>query len=509
MTANGYLAERDRALVAPAARQLGLSVRTLPSFPDEEGKTRAYAADILYGTSTEIGFDYLRYDLARTAAGPRALGTRLLAGMCEPEIDAARPFHLDHAIGLVDEADQVLLDDAAVPLVLADREPPSADEQSWIRRADDFVSSWLPGHEFRIDAATESCSLAAPIPFVDDPAGTRTRPWGDYVQRALEARHLLERDRDYFVAEGEIVLLDRNTGRRLPGHRWQRGLHEAVEVREGLRSLGASRSLASITRQRLLRLYNHLAGTTGTASPAAREFADLYRLPVVVVNLHFPDRRHTLPGRAFVDRESKLRAVAVDARRRALAGQPVLIGTRTISDGEWLAGELGDGSVQPALLTGKHDADEAGVIARAGMPGAVTITTGLAGRGTDIPVSDASVEAGGLHVIVAERQHSSRVDRQLAGRCARQGQPGSVQAYASADDWLLGRFSPRVASWLRGQPHVGGEVADSCDDAVVEAQRRAETWSAEQRRLLLAADLARESLCRALCPEPSPFRNTG
>ncbi len=331
----------------------------------------------------------------------------------------------------------------------------------------------------------------------------------EYVCRALEARHLLERDRDYFVAEGEIVLLDRNTGRRLPGHRWQRGLHEAVEVREGLASLGASRSLASITRPRLLRLYNHLAGTTGTASSAAREFADLYRLPVAVVDSHFPDRRRTLPGRTFVDRESKLRAVAADTRRRVQSGQPVLIGTRTISDGEWLARELGDGSIGPSLLTGKHDADEAGVIARAGAPGAVTITTGLAGRGTDIAISDASLAAGGLHVIIAERQHSSRVDRQLAGRCARQGQPGSIQAYASADDWLLGRFSPRIASWLRGQPHVNGEVAVACDDAVVDSQRRAEVWSAEQRRLLLAADLARENLCRALRPEPPPFRNTG
>lgn len=498
MTANAYLAERDHALIAPAAGLLGLSVRALPPFPDEAGKSRAYAAEILYGTSSEIGFDYLRYDLARNATSPRPLGAQLLDRMRDTPGDASRPYHLDHAIGLVDEADQVLLDEAAVPLVLADRDTPSSDELAWVHRADDVVAGWQPGREFHLDPASDSVTLADPLAFEDDPSGTRTRPWCEYLQRAVEARHLLERDRDYLVDGNEVVLLDRNTGRRLPGHRWQRGLHEAVETREGLPSVGASRTLSSITRPRLLRLYHHLAGTTGTAATASREFQDLYRLPVSVVELHFPDRRQNLPGRAFVDRESKLRAVAHDTRQRSLRGQPVLVGTRTIADGEWLARTLAADRHPPALLTGKHDSDEAGVISRAGRPGAVTITTGLAGRGTDIPVTAESLAAGGLHVIVAERQHSSRVDRQLIGRCARQGQPGSTQVYASAEDWLVRRFSPRVATWMRGQLHTGGEIATPCEDFLVEAQRRSESWSAEQRRLLLAADLARENLCRNL-----------
>jgi preprotein translocase subunit SecA len=509
MTANLYLAERDRELIAPAARLLGVSVRSLPAFPEAEGKARAYAADILYGTSTEIGFDYLRYDLARNGTGRRPLGSQLLDRMRDTASDATGPFHLDHAIGLVDEADQVLLDDAAVPLILADRDAPSADELFWVRRADEMVAGWQLDREFRLDSAGETPTLVDPIPFEDDPSGTRARPWDEYLRRALEARHLLARDRDYLVDRNEVVLLDRNTGRRLPGHRWQRGLHEAVETREGLPSCGDSRTLASITRPRLMRLYHHLAGTTGTAATASREFQDLYRLPVAVVEPHFPDRRHTLPGRAFVDRESRLRAVALDAKQRAIAGQPVLIGTRTIADGELLARVLTAEGLATELLTGKHDADEAGVVSRAGLSGAVTITTGLAGRGTDIPVAEESLAAGGLHVIVAERQHSSRVDRQLVGRCARQGQPGSTQVYASADDWLVRRFSPRVGEWMRKQPSDGGEIASSCDEFLTEAQRRSEVWSAEQRRLLLAADVARENLCRDLKTDSPPFRHTG
>lgn len=503
LTSNQYLAMRDAASLTPFYERLGLRAAALPVGGPPEQKRLAYAADVLYATVPEVGFDFLRDELADQRRPRRRLGQSLLGRLLGEErsqgagrvAPAGRP-----DVAVVDEADHVLLDEAASPLVLADQACELAPDAETLRMACLVAESLQPGVDFRHDAATGAVRLT--------PDGQRAiaerapdgslclRPWNDYVTNAIQAARLLRRDEQYLVVDNEIVLLDPGTGRKREGHRWQAGLHQAVLAREGLPLTADVGPLLAITRPRLLARYRRLVGLTGTAAHAASEFRELYGLSVEVVTPHFPSRRQIIPQRVFAFGAAKEAAVVEDVCARHATGQPVLVGTRTIESTDRIALALRGRGLAVEVLSGRDDAREAEIVARAGERGAVTVATNLAGRGTDIRLSAESLASGGLHVIVVERQQSPRIDRQLIGRSARQGQPGSAATFVSAEDWLLAEYAPRLARWIGDHASADGELppshARSLDRAIDAVQLRADRFLSRRRRELFAADRLRD-----------------
>jgi preprotein translocase subunit SecA len=292
----------------------------------------------------------------------------------------------------------------------------------------------------------------------------------------------------YLVRDGKVLLVDEYTGRILPEQNWRDGLHQAVEVKEGLATTSEHRSAVRISKQRYFHGYCHLCGMTGTAQGSEREFWSTYRLPVVIVPLRKPSRRKTLPTRFFASRAAKYAAIVAEVARLHRLGQPVLVGTRTIDNSESLARQLDASGIPYQLLNGKQDPAEAQIVARAGEVGMVTIATNMAGRGTDIRVGPGSRRLGGLHVIGVECHESARIDRQLAGRSARQGDPGSYQFFVSAEDPLLVRFSRNLATIVRRAALPNGEADVDFSHEVLRLQRRVEKQHYQARRQLFRHD---------------------
>jgi preprotein translocase subunit SecA len=333
----------------------------------------------------------------------------------------------------------------------------------------------------------------------DDVLANLRRVWTHYVEQALHARHRFERDVHYIVTEGKVIIVDEFTGRPCPDRTWREGLHQAVEAAAGAQITEESASEATITRPAYYRLYGHACGMTGTAAEAAAELRESYDLGVSVIPLNDPCHRVELPDRVFVDRRAKLAAVVEDIAARHRKGQPVLIGTRTVANSEELAALLSSLNFPARLLNAKQDAGEAEIIAKAGEPGTVTIATNMAGRGAHIPLPAESEKAGGLHVIGLERHESSRIDRQLIGRAARQGQPGSAQFFLSLEDDLLSRHAPAVAAKLaRTRATPAGELPAGTAVHFLRIQRKVEHMDRINRRALAAYDKWLDELKQAL-----------
>jgi preprotein translocase subunit SecA len=514
ITSNQYLAQRDATQLTPACRLLGLSVAVLPSGPDLAAKRPAYSADILYATLPELGFDLLRDEYHRRSQPPVALGRSTLnrlTGQTDSPASAGQNPLPPPDLAIVDEADHVLLDEAVSPLVLAG-EPGLAVDAPVALAAHRLAQSLTIPRDFTFDPATSSVALtAAGRDRVSQarPHGERfLRPWPDYVTQALYAACCLRRDEHYLVEGDDVVLLDRGTGRRLSGHRWQDGLHLAVLIREQRPPRGDGRALATISRPALLSRYRQLLGLTGTASSAAHEFRSLYGLQVEVIPPHIACRRQIEPQRVFATTAAKEAALVDDIVPRHQCGQPLLVGARTIDSAERIAQAIADRGFDCELLTGRDEAREAEIIARAGLCRAITVATNVAGRGTDIRLDSHALAAGGLHVLVAERQQSARIDRQFIGRAARQGHPGSARFYLSAEDWLLTQFAPRLAAWITHRAGPSGEIdpsrASALAASIQQIQNRAETLSARARHELFTADRARRELTK---PLPTGFRH--
>jgi preprotein translocase subunit SecA len=320
------------------------------------------------------------------------------------------------------------------------------------------------------------------------PQSPLKRPWSAYVEQALVARQLYQRNVDYLVRDGSVQMVDEFTGRIFPDRLWRDGLHQALEVKEGLAASAELSTAVRIARQRYFCLYQTLCGMTGTASDSQREFWRLYRFPVVVIPLQHPNRRLLLPTRFFVDATAKWRAVVADVKAIHAMGRPILIGSRTIENSQHLAERLGAEGIAYRLLNGMQDQDEATLISQAGQAQAVTIATNMAGRGTDIRLSAGVAELGGLHVIGVEQHESARIDRQLLGRAGRQGDPGSGQFFVSADDSLVRRFAPTLGRAMASMPRRDGEILTDLSREVAAAQQRAEKAAYQVRRRLLAHD---------------------
>lgn len=436
MSANDYLVTRDAEGTRPLHARLGLEVGFVTEATDQADRRRAYRADIAYGTGKQIAFDYLR-DRASPRSGSASAPEPMLRGLC---------------FALVDEADSVMIDEARTPLVLS-RSAPIGDAERVYKRALRLARALESPADFAIDAKrrrltlTENgrAGLAARTASLSGIwRGPRRRE--EWVERALCALHLCQRDRDYLVRDDRVQIIDALTGRVSPDRSWGQGLHQLIELKEGCPLSPPSETLARISYQQFFGRYLRLAGTTGTAREVAAELGRAYGLTCVRVPTRRPSLRVALGTQLVASETAKWNIVVGRVRELRAKGRALLIGTGSVGASERLSELLSRESVPHRVLNAHQDADEAEIISRAGRSGVITVATSMAGRGTDIALEDAVAARGGLHVIATEPAESSRVDRQLYGRCARQGDPGSFEMVASLDDALLAAFFPL---WLR------------------------------------------------------------
>lgn len=447
MTVNDYLVTRDAETAARIARRLGIVAAPVTPAMDDSARRHGYGADVVYVTNKQLGFDYLRDRLAG------ANSARLLRGLCA---------------GLVDEADSVLIDEARTALIISREAPGPATEN--VYRLATAIAQALTPQDYLLDVRDRRAMLthtgrqriestvAAPPDPIDEPV-TRIR-LEELVGHALAAQHCFVRDRDYVVEDGTLVIVDANTGRKLPDRRWDADLHRMIELKEGLAAVAATEPLASISLQRLLPRYRLLAGATGTAMEVAAELWAQYGLSTVRVPTHRRSRRSREGFAIFrseSDRESALMGALTNAIHRK---RPVLIGTASVEASRRVSELLTGAGIEHVVLNGMQDADEADIVAGAGASGRVTVATNIAGRGTDIRLDANARAAGGLLVISTTFHDSGRIDRQLIGRCGRQGDPGGfVQLAALADPLFTQQLPQRLLTLASASADRTGRIA--------------------------------------------------
>ena len=452
ITVNDYLASRDAAWMAPIYQTLGLTVGTITHAATPEERRRAYRCDVTYCTNKEIAFDYLR-DRLELGRKPGPIRMRLERLYREgARIDALRLQGLCFAI--VDEADSVLIDEARTPLIISGPGD-SSFELELYRQALALSEKLAEGTDYTIDFPKRDVVLTDEgRARLDDLAETLGGFWTgrlrreDLLRKALSARHLFHRDTHYVVRYGKVHIVDEYTGRVMPGRSWEGGLHQLIETKEQCDVTTRTEVLARISYQRFFRRYLTMAGMTGTAKEAARELWSVYRLEVVRVPPHRPMIRK---GRATVLLETadeKWNAVVSRIREMNDTGRPVLVGTRTVKESERLSELLEEAGLEHRVLNALQDRHEAEVIARAGQQGQITVATNMAGRGTDVRLGPGVADLGGLHVLATTRHEARRIDRQLFGRCGRQGDPGTFEAIVSLEDEVLEAHLPERAADL-------------------------------------------------------------
>jgi preprotein translocase subunit SecA len=451
ISVNDYLVDRDAEAMRPLYEALGLSVGAVTEREKEVAARRAaYARDVTYGTSKQIAFDYLRDRLqARRPSGGAAPG---LAGLDRKSLAEDHPLLRGLCFAIVDEADSVFIDEARTPLILAGAGG-SPEQSATCRRALRLARALEEGHHFRLQRREGRVELTERG---RERLGELTRPlkgiWTgprrreEWVHLALSALHLFDRDRHYLVRDGRVEIIDQPTGRAAPDRSWQRGLHQLIEVKEGCAVTPERETLARISYQQFFRRYLRLAGMTGTAREVAPELWSVYGLQTRVIPTRLPLRRQARPIHVFRTEESKWRAVVERVRSARRRGRPVLVGTCSVRASEHVSRLLAAQDLPHRVLNARQDAEEASVVAEAGQPGRVTVATNMAGRGTDIRLAPGVAERGGLHVIAAQRADARRIDRQLFGRCGRQGDPGSFEALLSLEDEPVAIYYP---AWIR------------------------------------------------------------
>lgn len=502
-TTNSYLADRDCEELRPAFDALGVSLALLPEENDDVKKRAAYDCDVTYGTGYEFGFDYLRDQLQLRQQPTDGLGDAWLRSLSGTERTRPNLVQSARAVTIVDEIDSVLIDEANTPLVISFFNDDKADDSSYrlaAATADAFEQDQdyeLILREAKITLTKSGLQKAQDV-HRGRPDLLLQRPWRIYIEQALRARHLLHRDIDYVLQNDGIALVDQQTGRIFPERKWRDGLHQAIEFKEGVELTAETNSFARISRQRFFQLYVQATGMTGTATDAASEFDGFFGLNVVPIPLNRPSKRKQLPGRFFLDDQARMDAMIKDLASRHQQRQPVLVGTRTIQQSLQIGDALKAAGLPYQILNGLQDASEAEIVADAGQAGRITVATNMAGRGTDIKLSDEGRRAGGLHVVVAEPNRSCRVDRQLIGRAARQGDLGSCQFFVSATDDLLMDIGPSLVRKIRSSANRSGEsLRDHTQDLLL-LQRRAERVDFAKRRHLLQQEFWVEGILENL-----------
>ena len=495
ITANDYLAERDADLMGAVYRFCGLTVACIAPDMAPADRRRAYHADVTYGTNKEVAADFLRDRLI--VSGDNRLPALMLDRLIGDRRDRlGKLVQRGLAAAIVDEADSVFIDDAATPLLISG-DGPNQDQIQAFEAAARLAAALEPAVDYRVlperatvdltaKGRTHLARLAAPLKGVW--SGSRRRE--ELVVQALVAKWVYRRDQHYVIAAGKVVIVDEFTGRLMPDRTWRNGLHQAVEAKEGVAINLPKETHARISFQRFFRLYHQLAGMSGTVAESRNEMLAIYGLPVIRIPTHRPCRRTVLPDRVFTTAEAKWRAVVSDVRRLRATGRPILIGTASVDESRHLSERLTTHGIGHRLLNAVRQASEARIIAGAGRQGSITVATNMAGRGTDIKLGPMVAERGGLHVIATQRFSARRIDRQLAGRCSRQGDPGSTQVFISLEDELIRKHGPLMAAIVRRFPGRGHrEISNTFWRRWIQAvQRRAEGAAFRMRRHVLAAD---------------------
>ena len=474
VTVNDYLARRDSEWMGRVYRFLGLSVGLIAHDMDFPERKLAYASDVTFGTNNEFGFDYLRDNM-----------------VIHPQQMVQRDLHF----AIVDEVDSILVDEARTPLIISGPGQKSTDMYAVMARA---VAQLKEGEDYKLD---EKQKTVAPsdeaVLKVERIVGIKNLYAPENIElshcftAALRAKALMKRDRDYVVRDDEIIIVDEFTGRLMVGRRYSDGLHQAIEAKEGVKIQRESQTLASITFQNYFRMYDKLGGMTGTAKTEEDEFLKIYKLPVVVVPTNRPVQRVDEPDAIYKTKRAKYRAVGQAVEEIHKTGQPILIGTTSITQSEELSAILKKHGVAHNVLNAKYHEKEAEIIKDAGQKGAVTIATNMAGRGTDIQLGDGVQELGGLYILGTERHESRRIDNQLRGRAGRQGDPGCSKFYLSLEDDLLRLFaSDNIASIM---DRLGMDENDPIEHKLItrsieRAQKKVEARNFDIRKHVLEYD---------------------
>lgn len=474
ITVNDYLAKRDSEWMGQVYKFLGLSVGLIIHDLDFNQRKIAYNSDITYGTNNEFGFDYLRDNMVTS-----------LDQMVQ------RPLHYC----LIDEVDSILIDEARTPLIISGPGQKSTDAYYTVAK---LVPQLKKEEDYTIDekqktvAPTEAgVAKMEKLLHVENLYDAENLELNHLFVQALRAQTMMTRDKDYVVKDGEVVIVDEFTGRLMYGRRYSDGLHQAIEAKEGLEVQRESQTLATITFQNYFRMYDKLAGMTGTAKTEEQEFIKIYGLPVLQVPTNKPIQRKDLPDVIFKNKRGKYKAVVREVERRHATGQPMLIGTTSIEQSEELSHMLDQANIPHSVLNAKYHEREAAIVALAGQKGAVTIATNMAGRGTDISLGEGVAELGGLAIIGTERHESRRIDNQLRGRAGRQGDPGSSQFFLSLEDDLLRIFGgDNIKSFMEKMGLEEDEPINSrmVSNAIQKAQKRVEARNFDIRKYVLEYD---------------------
>jgi preprotein translocase subunit SecA len=440
VTVNDYLANRDAEWNEPIYNLLGLTVGVVLNKHTDAERHKAYRCDITYVTSKELGFDFLRDRLKVHSVPETNWGAFVGAMPTRPQL-----VQRAHHFAIVDEADSILIDEARTPMIISAASTKAGNEAidryMW---GNDVAKQMRNEIDYKYDSVRRKVELTQEgcrrvRGYEQSPAVMKQAMEDIYknIERAVVAHVGYLRDRDYVVVDNKVVIVDEFTGRMMPGREWQDGIHRAVEAKEGLKITVETGESARVTVQAYFKKYEKIAGMTGTASSESAEFRKIYKTRVIYIPTNRPLRRHLQPDMVFAKAEQKWVAVADETARAYKTGQPVLIGTRSIEKSEHLSKLLNERGVPHQVLNAKEHEKEAAIVAKAGQHGMVTVATNMAGRGTDIKLGEGIAERGGLYVIGTERHTARRVDRQLIGRCARQGDPGLARFFISLEDEIL------------------------------------------------------------------------
>ena len=519
VTVNDFLASYQSELMGRVFRALGMTTGCIIAGQDPTERRKQYAADITYGTNNEFGFDYLRDNMAASSI---------------------ERVQREHFFVIIDEVDSILIDEARTPLIISG--PSSGEANRWFADFAQLVRKLVPGTDYEVDEKKRTIGVLEPgIEKVEDYLGIHNlyesvnTPLISFLNNAIKAKALFSRDKDYVVLNGEVLIVDEHTGRILAGRRYNEGMHQAIEAKEGVQVKAENQMLATVTLQNYFRLYEKISGMTGTAETEAAEFMGTYKLGVVSIPTNRPMRRVDQPDLVYKNEEVKFAEVVKDIKERHEAGQPVLVGTTSVEKSEYLSRLLAKAGVRHEVLNAKNHAREAAIIAQAGRLGSVTVATNMAGRGTDIMLggnaeflavsematrglsttetpdeyedawddvfaavketvqteADKVVDAGGLYVLGTERHESRRIDNQLRGRSGRQGDPGESRFYLSLTDDLMRLFNSGAAAALMNRSGVPDDMAIESkvvSRAIQSAQSQVEARNAEIRKNVLKYD---------------------
>jgi len=510
-TVNDYLARRDADWMRPIYQLLGMSVGVIETQMSQPQRRKAYACDVTYGTAKEFGFDFLRDRLLLRRIGEGQ--TDLLGGMLKQNRAAAdeKPVQRDPYFALVDEADSILIDEARTPLIISAL--PTEEQRLAVacyKWSASVIREFIEDEDYEYDHEKKTVELTRegrlkvrrlPKPSEMDEVGMVNIY--QYIERAILVDREYKLDRQYVVRDGEIVIVDEFTGRLAEGRKWRNGIHQAVEAKQGVEVTVETGQAARITVQDFFLRYENLAGMTGTAMGSARELRRIYRCRVLPIPTNRPAIRRRWPDRIFGTTDAKWAAVVEEIRELHAAGRPVLIGTRSIDKSEHLSKLLNEVGIEHQVLNANQIAEEADIVARAGLLGKVTVSTNMAGRGTDIKLGEGVAQLGGLHVICTEMHDSSRIDRQLIGRCGRQGDPGTYRQYlALDDDLLLTGLGPEKSRKLKelGATLIG--PFDHLGRLFRKAQRKIERRHFRQRKTMMYFEKERKKMQRQMGQDP-------